>query len=544
MRRLFRRAAALIPAAVMALCTGLAGSADDYADVVKPVYGTKYNNPISSQVFCADPTAVEYNGRLYVFGTNDQQQCDETNPDKNNTYEKIKSLVVFSTDDMINWEWHGTINVGEIAPWIRNSWAPSVTSRVEEDGLTHFYLYFSNNGTGVGVITATDPTGPWSDPLGKPLIDYTDPKLKDCPTPFDPGAVIDDNGDGWLAFGGGKAEGADTVCPGSSKIVKLGKDMLSFDSGYVTIPAPYFFEASELNYINGTYVYTYCSDWDSHETWPYDTDVPGACSMICMKTKTPLDTNSWEMCGECLKNPGEFGFDHSNNHTHLQKYKGKWYMLYHSLALKKQMKIKGGYRSICVDEISVDEDAVKINGSTGSKEGVRSPPESSSAYEAHSGAQFCRQAGIRMDQTDMKSPLAVSEGSNAWICFKQADLGDTEDLILRFTGKVRGRGKVDIRLDSTDGELLATLNSDSAEQSDCVSEPLPQEVSGVHDLIFIFSEKDMTLTEWQMTSEKKPLGATVYVLVGAGAAALAAAAFIAIRVKGSRGRKARSDSET
>ena len=177
MRRLFRRAAALIPAAVMALCTGLAGSADDYADVVKPVYGTKYNNPISSQVFCADPTAVEYNGRLYVFGTNDQQQCDETNPDKNNTYEKIKSLVVFSTDDMINWEWHGTINVGEIAPWIRNSWAPSVTSRVEEDGLTHFYLYFSNNGTGVGVITATDPTGPWSDPLGKPLIDYTDPKL-------------------------------------------------------------------------------------------------------------------------------------------------------------------------------------------------------------------------------------------------------------------------------------------------------------------------------------------------------------------------------
>lgn len=543
MYRLFRRAAALIFAAVMTVCTGFTGSADDYTNVVKPVVGTKYNNPLSSQVFCADPTAVEYNGKLYVFGTNDQQQCDETNENKENTYEKIRSLVVFSTDDMINWEWHGTINVGEIAPWIRNSWAPSVTSRVEEDGLTHFYLYFSNNGTGVGVITATDPLGPWSDPLGKPLIDYTDPRLKDCPNPFDPGVVIDDNGDGWLAFGGGRTDNADKVFPGSSKIVKLGKDMLSFDSDYITIPAPYFFEASELNFINGTYVYTYCSDWDSREGWTYGTEVPGACSMIYMKTKTPLDPDSWEMGGECFKNPGEFGFDYSNNHTHLQKFKGKWYMLYHSLTLRRSMKIKGGYRSICVNEVSVDEDAVKIIDNTGSREGIQSPPESISAYEAHSGAQFCRQAGLRMDQTDIKAPLAVTEEANAWICFKQADLGDTEDLILKFTGKVRGRGKVDIRLDTTDGDLLATLNSYSEELSGCVGEVIPQEILGIHDLIFVFSESGMSLEKWQMTSEKKSPGAVVYIIAGAAATVLAAAVFTAIRVKRRHSKSSGTDNE-
>ena len=543
MRKLFRRAAALIFAAVMTVSTAVCSSADNYTNVVKPVIGTKYNNPLSSQVFCADPTAVEYNGRLYVFGTNDQQQCDETNENKDNTYEKIKSLVVFSTDDMINWEWHGIINVGETAPWIRNSWAPSITSRVEEDGLTHFYLYFSNNGTGVGVITATDPLGPWSDPLGKPLIDYTDPKLKDCPNPFDPGVVIDDNGDGWLAFGGGRTDSADKVIPGSSKIVKLGKDMISFDSDYTTIPAPFFFEASELNYINGTYVYTYCSDWDSREGWTYDAEPPGACSMIYMKTKTPLDPDSWEMGGECLKNPGEFGFDYSNNHTHLQKYKGKWYMLYHSLSLKRSMKIKGGYRSICVNEFSVDEDAVKINDNAGSKEGVLTPPESISAYEPHSGAQFCRQAGIRIDQTDLKAPLAVTEEANAWICFKQADLGDTEDLILKFTGKVKGKGRIDVRLDTTDGELLSTLTSGSDELADCVGEVIPQEVSGVHDLIFVFSDSGMTLSEWKMTSEKKPIGTWVYIVIGAGVAAFAAAVFTAVKVKRKRSKKAVSDNE-
>ena len=31
-------------------------------------------NPISGCIFCADPTALDYNGRLYVYGSNDHQQ--------------------------------------------------------------------------------------------------------------------------------------------------------------------------------------------------------------------------------------------------------------------------------------------------------------------------------------------------------------------------------------------------------------------------------------------------------------------------------------
>ena len=34
-------------------------------------------NPISPNIFCADPTGVEYEGRLYVYGTNDQQQAEQ-----------------------------------------------------------------------------------------------------------------------------------------------------------------------------------------------------------------------------------------------------------------------------------------------------------------------------------------------------------------------------------------------------------------------------------------------------------------------------------
>ena len=74
--------------AVKSLESGVTISADQIStDNCKD---TRFNNPISPDFFCADPTAVEYNGRLYVYGTNDHQQFEAAGPDVDNTYEKIK----------------------------------------------------------------------------------------------------------------------------------------------------------------------------------------------------------------------------------------------------------------------------------------------------------------------------------------------------------------------------------------------------------------------------------------------------------------------
>lgn len=481
------------------------GTAIDNSIISSKTYKSAlYNNPISSEVFCADPTAVEYNGRLYVYGTNDHQQCREKGEDKDNTYEKIKSLVVFSTDDMVNWVYHGEINVGEIAPWIMNSWAPTITSRVEEDGLTHFYLYFSNNGTGTGVITSTDPLGPWEDPLGKALVQYDTEGLTDCPNPFDPGVVIDDNGVGWLSFGAGKAKDGTDYMPGSARIVKLGKDMISFDSDFTEIPAPYLFEASELNYINGTYVYTYNCDWSDHtEKWDYDRPAPSMCSMVYMTTKTPLDPESWEMKGECFQNPGLSGLEYSNNHTHMHKYKGKWYMFYHTLLLKKSMKINGGYRSLGVDEINVDEEKVTIDPTGGTKEGV-SAADGLDPYTAHLGAELCSTAEITYDCTDMNTPLAVSDGAGSWTSVKNVVFSDsdTEQDELRFIAEVKGSGRIEVRLGAADGELLTSLDFDSPDSFTDVFNKDVSSVSGTKDLYFVYSSKDITMKLWQFDGAK------------------------------------------
>lgn len=43
---------------------------------VSPKLTTGDGNPLLDFMFTADPTAVEYNGRIYVYATNDQQQYD------------------------------------------------------------------------------------------------------------------------------------------------------------------------------------------------------------------------------------------------------------------------------------------------------------------------------------------------------------------------------------------------------------------------------------------------------------------------------------
>lgn len=448
---------------------------------------------LSGEIFCADPTAVEYNGRLYVFGTNDHQQYDAVGNEGSNTYDKITSLVIFSTDDMVNWTYHGDIDVKAVAPWIINSWAPSIVSRVEEDGKTHFYLYFSNNGCGVGVIHATDPLGPWDDPLGEPLVYQNMKGIGDCPNPFDPGVVIDENGVGWLSFGAGTARTGSAYQPGATRIVQLGEDMTSFASEFKRIPAPYAFEASELNYINGTYIYTYCNSWEGRLEWDYPgVDRPGACSMSYMTTKTPLDPDSWEYRGDYLSNPGENGFAYSNNHSHLHKFGDKYYLFHHSLQKQMLMPTEGGFRSLNVIELGVNEETVTFNTANPSRTGV-TQVKSVDASAVNQGESFftSTNAAFEMDGTAV---LGVkSQKAGTVVCVKGVEF--SKDASSAFTAVIKGTGRVEIRLDDPASEAIAAIEADSRNFEKLYDEIKKQ--SGVHDVYIVFSDADMVLDHWQ-----------------------------------------------
>ncbi len=473
-------------------------------EVNRNVYKTEYyGNPISTNVFCADPTAVEYEGRLYVYGTNDHQQSEEA--DENN-YEKIKSLVCFSTDDMVNWVYHGRIETGEIAPWIYNSWAPSIVSRVEDDGLTHFYLYFSNNGNGVGVITATSPTGPWSDPLGKPLVYQGMPNLTNCPAPFDPGVCIDENGTGWLAFGGGvPANGDDKVHSNVPKIVKLGEDMLSFDSEFVSIDAPYFFEASELNYIDGTYYYTYCTDWQNRNTWDRDDIVaPPTCSMAYLTSKTPLDSESWEYRDAYFYNAGqnaegESGMRWANNHTHFMEYKGINYIFHHTLLLEELKKTQQGFRSIMVEYLPMNTETGEIPITAATKTGV-DQIKLLDPYIENIGNVMFTSADIGYDKVENPPAKVLEKG--AWIYVKGADFGYGASA---FTAKVKGKGRIEVRLDDVNAEAVAFIEFDCDTYTNVRSTEFKAFDGRNHDIYFVFSDKDIELKAWSFAKADEEL---------------------------------------
>lgn len=489
-------------------------------------------NPISGSVFCADPTALDYNGRLYVYGTNDHQQFIKNGKKGGNGYGDIKSLVVFSTDDMVNWTFHGTIDVQKVcAKWgsaFFKSWAPSVTWRRTAEGKDEFFLYFANWAVNVGVLTADSPLGPWKSPLTKALVDSQTPGVDPCSWCFDPGVVIDENGTGWLSFGGGdpNAQGND-LQPNNAGIVKLKPSMTEVDGEAVKIPAPYHLEASELNVLNGKFVYTYCSswverkdnDWNAYKSAHNVTaSKPGACTMCYMVSDSPMIPDSWVYKDVYGPHPG---FPSPNNHSHLHKFQGEYYYIYHWGALLKSMLDAhavedgtDGFRSICVDKATVNEQTPTVNKVAMNIKGV-SAIKKLNPYELQQAETTSTSGGVSYEDyrnvntvyasisslgNDASANLYVRMAENAWTQVSNVDFGNNgpKSFILR----AKGKGTLHILKSKTSG-ALATIEFSSDDFEDQTFSVDPDKFKGAQDLLFVFSNAENVMFDaWQFSESE------------------------------------------
>ena len=500
---------------ITVLTTGLTANAQTLATDYK---GTSNVNPISSCVFCADPTAIDYKGRLYVYGTNDHQQFIKNGKKGSNGYGNIKSLVVFSTDDMVNWTFHGTIDVGKVCGgWCGQSWAPSAVWRTTDKGVDEFFIYFANGGGSVGVIkSTTSPVGPFKSPRTSAMITQNTPGVRPCNWVFDPGAVIDENGVGWIAFGGGDPQSKGSkLWPGNSRIAKLKSSMTAVDGKAVNMPAPYLFEASELNIMDGKFVYTYNTSWSDRNDWSKFTKrngqpAPSTCSMCYMVSDNPLDPESWEYRGEYVANPGSFGFGSGNNHTHLQKFEGNYYLFYHSSMLEQSMKTgASGFRSIGVNKATVNESTQKIGKVTMSKTGI-SAIKKLNPYELQQAETMSTSGGISYEDftnitkvtsintlgNDASKNLQVKMAAGAWTFLRGVDFGETG--ASKFTLNAKGTGTLEIRLASKTAKAAATVDFSSTTISEHTVELDPTLFTGVKSVYFVFSKAtNVQFDSWQ-----------------------------------------------
>ena len=499
---------------IIVLTTGLTANAQTLATDYK---GTSNVNPISSCVFCADPTAIDYKGRLYVYGTNDHQQFIKNGKKGSNGYGNIKSLVVFSTDDMVNWTFHGTIDVGKVCTWAGQSWAPSAVWRTTDKGVDEFFIYFANGGGSVGVIkSTTSPVGPFKSPNSQAMIRHGMAGVDPCNWVFDPGAVIDENGVGWIAFGGGDPQSKGSkLWPGNSRIAKLKSSMTAVDGKAVNMPAPYLFEASELNIMDGKFVYTYNTSWSDRNDWSKFSKrngqpAPSTCSMCYMVSDTPLDPESWEYRGEYVANPGSFGFGSGNNHTHLQKFEGNYYLFYHSSMLEQSMKTgASGFRSIGVNKATVNESTQKIGKVTMSKTGITAIKKLN-PYQLQQAETMSTSGGISYEDftnitkvtsintlgNDASKNLQVKMAAGAWTFLRGVDFGETG--ASKFTLNAKGTGTLEIRLASKTAKAAATVDFSSTTISEHTVELDPTLFTGVKSVYFVFTKAvNVQFDSWQ-----------------------------------------------
>lgn len=485
------------------------GEIYDGTEAIAKVPGN--NNPLISHKFGADPNVMVYDGRVYVYLTNDVYEYDENGNVIDNTYGSINTITVISSDDMVNWTDHGAIPVagssGE-APWATNSWAVAVGNK-EIDGEDKFFLYFSNNGSGIGVLTADSPIGPWEDPIGKPLINGNTPGTAGVVWIFDPDILIDDDGQGYLYYGGGVPGGSNpnqeqAENPKTARVIKLGDDMTSIEGEAQVIDSPFHFESSGIHKNDGKYYYSYSTNFSGNRQG----SDPGYADISYMVSDNPMGPFTYQ--GVALRNGSQFFGVGGNNHQDFFEFQGQGYVAYHAQTLAKALDTVQGYRSPHINKVEYDGNG-KIIDVIADMKGVEQVAHLN-PYQRTEAETIGWNAGISTEESEAPGSFLESINLNVtdinngnWLAVSQADFGENGAKTFEANIASEVGGNIEVRLDSKDGDIIGTVevSPTGGEQKWVLMETDVTSVSGVHDVYFMFkgeSEDNLfNIDYWKFT---------------------------------------------
>jgi arabinoxylan arabinofuranohydrolase len=383
--------------------------------------------PLISHKFSADPTGLEYNGRLYLYCSND------TDNDTNGGY-TMHSITCISSDDLKNWTDHGEVlQVPRDVAWASYSWAPSV---ITNNGL--FYMYFGNNAAGIGVATSSVPTGPFKDARGSYLVNSSTPgAATGNQWYFDP-CVFIDGGTNYLYFGGADPTNARVILLSNNLTSVSGSASPMTTSGSMT--ASNYFEASMMHKRNGIYYFSYSSR-------------PSTGTKIQYATNSN-PTSGFTFVGDAVPNPPH-DFNNNNHHAFFT-YQGVWYCAYHNRYLAEQQGIPTGYkRNVCLDLLNYNPDgtvqqvACTTNGLTQLK--WLNP------YNRVEAETMAGQSGIATEVCGEGGMDATNILNGNWIMVRGVDftIAGATNFSARIASVSSG-GNIELHLDGLAGTLIGT----------------------------------------------------------------------------------------
>ncbi|ADM70106.1 Arabinoxylan arabinofuranohydrolase [Paenibacillus polymyxa E681] len=471
------------------------------------------SNPLMDHKLGADPYALVYDGRVYIYMSSDTYVYNNDGSIKDNDFSGLDRIQVISSADMVNWTDHGAIPVAGannknngrgIAKWASNSWAPAIAQK-KINGKDKFFLYFANGGAGIGVLTADTPIGPWTDPLGRALVTHNTPGMAGVTWLFDPAVLVDDDGTGYLYSGGGipnESDPASIANPKTARVIKLGADMTSVIGSATTIDAPYLFEDSGLHKYNGKYYYSYCINFAGTHPPQYPAGEIGY-----MVSDSPMGPFTYK--GHFLKNPYTFFGVGGNNHHAVFNFKNEWYVVYHAQTVSKaQIGAGKGYRSPHINKLTHNGDG-SIAEVQGNMTGI-AQFSNLNPYTRVEAETMAWQAGVTTEPTQASggpiSNLNVTNVHNGdWIAVGNADFGSGGAKTFKANIASNAGGKIEIRLDSATGPLVGTLNVSSTGgiQTWKEVETTVSNATGVHKVFLVFTGTGtgnlFNIDYWQFT---------------------------------------------
>jgi len=402
-------------------------------------------NPILRQSYAADPYAVVIDGRLWVICSHDWDGMQGW---------EMQAYTLLSTRDLVNWTNHGDVFKLKDVAWGTSGGksvdAPALAFR---NGKCH--LYYPCAGDHISVAVADNPAGPYTDPLGRPLLDKSMPNC-DVQWLFDPGVLIDDDGQAYLYFGGGEA-------PAQGRVILLNGDMISTRGAAVTIDLPGYLEAPFMHKYRGNYYLSYATHWNNARIDYGMSDNP----MTAFAYKGTIVPEL----------PGNM---RDNSHGSIVEYRGRWYAFYHN----RTETIRRGLNNRCNRSPNVDimeynpDDTIRpiIPTEKGPEQIERFDP-----YCRIPATTMSDDSGIRL----IENPLRLDARNGDWTMLSGVDFKDGTG---EFTvcASATGRAAIGIRLDARDGRRAGTC-------AIVPDDPGPKTVScalsgvaGVHDLYLAF----------------------------------------------------------
>jgi arabinoxylan arabinofuranohydrolase len=144
-------------------------------------------NPIVPGIGLCDPHGVVLGNRVYLYASHDFSA-------ENQGRFVTKDWWVWSSADLVHWKQEGLLKPEEtfLKRPFEQCWAGFGVGRNGK-----YYWYFSAGPQEIGVVVAGSPTGPWKDPLGKPLV----PKGLTPTEARDPDILIDTDGTPYMVYG-------------------------------------------------------------------------------------------------------------------------------------------------------------------------------------------------------------------------------------------------------------------------------------------------------------------------------------------------------